>query len=422
MEEERDQNQKKGIRGRKILLLILAAAAAVFLVVRCRAAGQPDGLPVSVITLERRPLKEVLAVSGPVSGTDSVDVVSSIHAEILEIHVKEGDKVTKGQILAELDRTDLEREVEVARNAWELARVNKEQKDKEEKLGYEKAVQDLQKAQTDYSRSSVLFASGDISQAEMEVVSNTLNDARRAVEGYTVEGGRGVADPSYELQIQSAACELEKKEEALENTQIKSAIDGTVVRVNSKVGQFADKVENDKPMFSIENLDQLEMKIPVSEYSIGKVQVGQQVQITADILGGEAVQGQVVKISPTGEEKGGGSTERVIPITIQITSQDTRLIAGITARAEILIQQSDQALTVPMTALLEDGSGTSVAVVENQTIRRIPVTVGVDGDVNVEILPQEGYELKEGMEVVVNPDPQMADGAKAVIVSRQEGL
>lgn len=247
---------------------------------------QPDSV-VAVIPLEKQDIQEKLSISGPVSGTDSVDVVSNIHAEILQMNVKEGDKVIKGQVLAVLDRTELEREVNIARNAYEQAVANKEAQDKEAALGYEKAVQDFQKASTDHDRNSQLFAAGDISQADMEQSANALNDARRAMEKYTVENGRGVSDRSYGLQVENAAYELEKKQEELEKTEIKSEIDGTVVRVNSKVGQFADKVEDDKPIFSIENLDQLELEVKISEFSIGKVKEGQKALIGADILNGK---------------------------------------------------------------------------------------------------------------------------------------
>lgn len=124
--------------------------------------------------------------------------------------------------------------------------------------------------------------------------------------------------------MENAAYELEKKQEELEKTEIKSEIDGTVVRVNSKVGQFADKVEDDKPIFSIENLDQLELEVKISEFSIGKVKEGQKALIGADILNGKKEEGEVIKISPTGEEKGGGSTERVIPTIIRVNTPDTK--------------------------------------------------------------------------------------------------
>ena len=425
----RGEKREKGQPGARLLARwkrmsrrkkILAAAGilAVFVLAgQAAAGGEKAGVLVTVTPLAKKDIQEKLSLTGPVSGTDSVDVVSNIHAEITEMHVKEGDAVTKNQVLAVLDSTDLAREVEIARNTYELAVANKEEKDKEAALGYEKAVQDYQKASLDYSRNSQLFAAGDISQMDLEQSANALNDARRQMEGYRVENGRGVAEESYALQVENAAFELQKKQEELKNAQIKSSIDGTVVRVNSKVGQFADKVEDDKPMFSIENLEQLELEIKVSEYSIGKVQVGQKAVITADILDGASVEGKVVKISPTGEEKGGGSTERVIPTTIRINGDKSRLVAGITAKAELLIREAKDAFCVPATAVFDRGDGPCIAVAENMRVRIIPVTLGVDGDVEVEVIPREGDVLTEGMQVITNPEPQTEDGTAVTIAA-----
>lgn len=425
----RGKKREKGRPGARLLARwkrmsrrkkILAAAGilAVFVLAgQAAAGGEKAGILVTVTPLAKKDIQEKLSLTGPVSGTDSVDVVSNIHAEITEMHVKEGDAVTKNQVLAVLDSTNLAREVEIARNTYELAVANKEEKDKEAALGYEKAVQDYQKASLDYSRNSQLFAAGDISQMDLEQSANALNDARRQMEGYRVENGRGVAEESYALQVENAAFELQKKQEELKNAQIKSSIDGTVVRVNSKVGQFADKVEDDKPMFSIENLEQLELEIKVSEYSIGKVQVGQKAVITADILDGASVEGKVVKISPTGEEKGGGSTERVIPTTIRIDGDKSRLIAGITAKAELLIREAKDTFCVPATAVFDRGDGPCIAVAENMRVRIIPVTLGVDGDVEVEVIPREGDVLTEGMQVITNPEPQTEDGTAVTIAA-----
>lgn len=409
----------KGWSRRRKLLAAAVLLAVVFVLFRCAAGGSSDGFAANVMTLEKKPIQEKLSVSGPVEGTDSVDVVSNIHAEIISMNVKEGDQVTKGQVLAVLDRTDLEREVEIAQNAYELAEANQKEQNKTQALGYEKAVQDCQAAQADYDRKSLLFANGDISQVEMETAANALADARRHMEEYTVVNGVGTADPSYELQVKAAAFTLEKARKELESTEIKSAIDGTVVRVNSKVGQFADKVEDDKPILSIENLEQLEMEIKISEYSIGKVKLGQKVQISADILEGKTVEGEVIKISPTGEEKGGGSTERVIPITIRIQDSSSGLIAGITAKAEILIQESESAFVVPITALIDNGEGTCIAAAEEGKIRLIPVSTGVDGDVEIEVIPKEGYELTEGMMVITNPNTQLTDGMDVTVASQE---
>lgn len=102
-------------RKRKIITVVVVLAAAAFLLSRCgRGEKGPVAVPVNVMSLTRQPIKEKLSVSGPISGTDSVDVVSNIHAEIITMNVKEGDKVTKDQILAVLDKTDLERDLQVA--------------------------------------------------------------------------------------------------------------------------------------------------------------------------------------------------------------------------------------------------------------------------------------------------------------------
>ena len=123
--------------------------------------------------------------------------------------------------------------------------------------------------------------------------------------------------------------------------------------------------------------------------------MGQTAEISADILNGETVQGEVISISPTGEEKGGGSSERVIPTKIRILEDNTRLIAGITAKAQIILEEAKDALSVPVSAILSVGEETYVQAVNGGMIHWIPITVGVEGDVECEIIPAEGEVLDE---------------------------
>ncbi|MFR4441519.1 MAG: efflux RND transporter periplasmic adaptor subunit [Hungatella sp.] len=391
-------------------------AAVVLLGVKSMLGG--GSMPQMVMTspVTRGNIEEALSVSGPVSGTDSVDVVSNLHAEVLEIQVKEGDKVEKDQVLAVVDSTDIQKEVDIAQNAYDLAVSTLQEQQIAAENGYAKAQQDFQAAKTAFDRTNVLFQSGSVSQLEWETAKNVMDDAERQLRTFTLKDGRPVANESYSLQVQNAAFELEKKQTALENTVIKSPIAGTVVRVNAKVGRFADTIEDDKAMFSIENLETLEMKIPISEYSIGKVSVGQEAEISADILNGETVQGQVTAISPTGEEKGGGSTERVIPTTIRIEDKNTRLIAGITAKAKIRIREASDTLIVPISALIQQGDGTYVAAVENNMIRMVPVETGVESDIQVEVILPEGETLTEGTQVVTGQVAGLTDGMQVTAV------
>lgn len=98
---------KSWSRKRKIITGVAAAAVALVAISKVAGGNKEMGMPVMTAPLEKGDIEEMLSISGPVSGTDSAEVVSRLHAEILEILVKEGDQVKAGQVLARLDPTDL---------------------------------------------------------------------------------------------------------------------------------------------------------------------------------------------------------------------------------------------------------------------------------------------------------------------------
>ena len=411
--EKPKKKRRRWSRKKKIAVGAVAVAAAAFLGFNV-LGGNKEVVPVvATAPLTRGVIQNVLSVSGPVSGTDSVDVMSNIHGKIKNIAVKEGDKVVEGQLLGEIDETELLKELEIAQNSYDLAVANKEENLKSAQNGYAKALQDYQAAEANYNRLNILAQTGSVSQVELEQAANSMNDARRAMEGYNLENGQVVADKSYDLQIKNAQFNLDKAMENLNNARLTAPIAGTVVRVNGKVGQFADDLENNQPIFTIENLETLELEIQISEYSIGQVEVGQKATITADIMGDGSAQGEVISISPTGEEKGGGSTERVIPTKIRVLDKDSKLIAGITAKAGIVLEEAKDTWVIPISALRTEADGSSsIVVVENGLCRMVPVTTGVESDISVEIFPAEGAELTENMEYIITPDAALTEGSK----------
>lgn len=413
--------KKKWSRKKKIIMGSAVTVVFLFIAFKSVAGSKSAAMPVTATPLKKGEVTETLSVSGPVQGTDSVEVVSNLHAEILELKVKEGDKVEKGQLLATLDDKDAKKGVDIAQNAYDLAVSTYKDKQLEAENGYAKAKQEFETAKANYNRTLLLYQGGSATGVELETATNNMNNAARELTTYTIKDGKPVANESYSLQIEKEAFELEQKKEALENTKVTSPIAGTVVRVNCKVGRFADKTDDDKPMFIINNLDVLEMKINVSEYSIGKVKVGQPVAINADILNGDTVKGEVTDISPTGEEKGGGSTERVIPTTIRIIDQNTKLIAGITAKAKIELQKAEDVWVVPISALIQNPDGTmAVASVVNNTVKYIPVKTGVESDIESEIIPDEEGALTEGLQLIEAPSPMITDGMTVHVLPSQQ--
>jgi Membrane-fusion protein len=166
-------------------------------------------------------------------------------------------------------------------------------------------------------------------------------------------------------------------------------------------------------MFVIENIDKLKMMVDVSEYDIDKVAVGQPVTINADILKNDVANGVVVRISPTGEEKS-GSSERFIPIQIDIKSGYDRLIAGINANAKIQIAKADNAKVIPIEALRDNNDGTySVLRVNSENkLEAVAVEIGIEDALEIQIISDN---LNEGDKIVLNPDETMEEGMSVMV-------
>ena len=101
-----------------------------FLYISLLFPAKPMGTMVSVQALTKGDVQEKISLSGPVSGTDAQQVTSGLHAKVTEILVKEGDKVEKGQVLARLDKTDVNTALEAAKTQLDLAKANKTEAEK----------------------------------------------------------------------------------------------------------------------------------------------------------------------------------------------------------------------------------------------------------------------------------------------------
>ena len=162
-------------------------------------------------------------------------------------------------------------------------------------------------------------------------------------------------------------------------------------------------------MFVVENLNKLQMKVSVSEYDIGKIKVGQEVEIGSDVAGDEKARGVVSRISPTAEQKDNNTMERVIPVVIDITEKPETLMAGVIATARIKVNTAENVFAVPSGALVTDENSQNkvFALNDDNTIKSIAVETGLETDLETEV---KSDEFREGMKIVVNPDLSFTDG------------
>lgn len=378
------------------------------------SGGQEAGLPVSVAAVEQKDLRESISLKAPLEGTETVEIVSNLHYEVTAINVKEGDRVQKGQVLAVLDTAAMADEIGSAQDALAMAQAQYEDSMRSKQQGYEQAVQDLSTAEKAAERTVALFDMGGASAEENEKAQSALAAAQAAVKSYNVKNGQVQGSAADLKSIETARNALARKQDAFSDGKIISPISGTVTRVNINVGRFADETDDKKPMFVVENLQQLQMQVAVSEYDVADIAVGQKAEITADVLKGDTVSGVVERISPTGELKEGSTAERVIPTVVRLTETNEALIAGINAKAEIIIAEVKDALSVPLEAVQDHGDGTATVwrVKEDNTVEPVEVQLGLENDLEIQLISDT---LAVGDQLVLNPAEDLTEGMTVMV-------
>ncbi len=401
---------------KKIIIAIVAVAAVVGGVafkMQNAQPQEPQGVPVMTITTNRKNIQEVLKQKAVLEGTESAEVVSRLHYEIEQISVKEGSRVKKGQLLAVLDSTEIQQQIAQTKGELELLTYQQQEILANRQKEYDAAVMVRDQAKREYERQQQLLDGGVGTQVELDTAKDAFDKAERAVSDIPNENGTVILTNAEKQTKINAQQKADIQASTLNDCQIYSPITGTVTRVNTTVGRFADEMENNKPIFVIEDIDHLQMKVMISENDIDKVQVGQEVDITAEILGKDVVKGVVDRISPTGEEKNATSSERVIPVYIKVQEQNEKLIAGITAQATIKIAFAENVLVVPLEAIgeLEDGTTVIYTMTEQGTVHIVPVKTGLETDLEVEVTAQE---LTEGQTIILNPSLALTEGMAVV--------
>jgi len=351
-----------------IIPAVIAAAVVITAVFVLSRQGKEGAHPaVRTEAVSRMDLESTVTLKGTVTGTDSASVYSKSNNRIASIPVKEGDYVKVGQVLCELER------------------------DESADILLEKAEIELDQATRNEENVQFLYENGAASEEEAKQASN----AKRLAE----------------LNLE------ELKREA--NASVTSPIDGTVTRVNTAVGKLAGG-SNSEALFQIENIDKLQMRLPISEYDISSVRVGQDVRIISEAIGKKKMKGTVESIAPTGEQKVNSSgIEMVVPIVVAVDPEEKDLFAGVTARAEIVTGSIPNALAVPVDAITEDGETgqTYVFTVQDGALKKSEVTVLLEGDFYSAIA--EDGAVKEGDQVVLMPSADLEDGMQVTVESAQ---
>ncbi|PKM49396.1 MAG: hypothetical protein CVV02_16155 [Firmicutes bacterium HGW-Firmicutes-7] len=410
---------KKLLKHKKLIIFLLVLVIVASVIFVLNKNKKDPVVTANVLSLERKTLENIISVKSPLDGIEKAEVTSPLNYEIIDIKVKEGDIVTKDQILAILDSDGLQKEITSAQNQIELTKLEQKEKVKEMQIEYDKAILNLKELELSYAQNQKLYENDIITQEALRTIENNIAAAKKSIESYTVVDSQIVLSLSETKRLKIQEQDLNQKKVDLEKVYIKSPIDGTVTRVNVTLGRYANDTENEKSMFVIENLNKLQMKVSISEFDIGKIKLGQEVEIYSDIMGEEFVKGTVTRISPSAEQKDNNNMERVIPVLIDVLEKPDKLIAGIISTAKIKVEKAENVFSIPSGALVQDENSSYKLYVLNSdnTLKSIPVEIGLETDLETEI---QSAELTEGMNVVINPDNTFFEGM--IIFPNENGL
>lgn len=422
---------KKTSKKKWILIVIIIAliAGLIFLFLR------PKELPPKIVEtskLTKGDIESIVEVQGNVTAEDSAEITSPYNYEVIQINVKEGDTVAKGQVLAVLDAKALQDEIALLQKDIEsdVLRVNEAydavdniyNSTQSLELNLENAKIALNQSIENADKKKQLLDAGAIPQVEYDQALNAKEQAQIAYNQAQESLKKGSHDIQSAIEqatpkqssismIEGKRMSLAQKREKLKKLQITSPINGTVTRVYAKIGRYAQDTENHKAMFIIEDDSKKYITAKVGEYDISRVKEGQNVSISAEVLDNDTLKGRVNRISPTGEKSQTGNNI-VVPVKILITQNDPRLITGVTAKAKISIQKQSNVFKIPFDAIFsQDGKDYFYTIDEESKLKKIEVKKGLESDFDTAI---SSPDLKEGMIVVQAPDETYLEGDKVM--------
>lgn len=317
----------------------------------------------------------VLTASGYVVARRKAAVASKGTGRLVFLGVEEGDKVTKGQVIARLEDADVVAAREHARQQLRLAEA------------------DLYDAKKNLERMRILVQKDMVAQAEYDVAEARY---KRVIAG-----------------IEAARFALREAEVAVDNTRIIAPFDGTVLKKNADVGEIvaplAGAASSRAAVVTIADMSSLEVDADVSEANITRVSPNQPCEITLDAYPQQRYPGSVANIVPTADR-----AKATVLVKIKFKEYDQRVLPEMSAKITFLapgsVASGDSApvLTVPATAVVERAGRSIVYRIEDDRAREAPVTTGREIGGAVEI--KSG--LKEGEKVIVRVDERIKAGTK----------
>ena len=302
------------------------------------ASAAPGKYVFETVTVDKGDVSRVISASGQVQPREKVEVGSEVSGKITAIFVDFNDRVTKNQILAQVDPETFQNAVDQAQARLKQAQATVDNG----RASINRATVALDVAEKAYNRQKLLFSEQAISQQAWEQADQAYINAKLSLETEQVSLKSALAG------LDTARASVSDAVTKLERTKIRSPIDGVILSRKVEVGQTVQSSQSVAQFFTVAaDLSQIEIEAAVFESDIGGIDAGDPVVFTVDAFAGERFQGSVVQVQQLGVEQA-----NVVMYTVVVNARNPngKLLPGMTANVEITADRVEGTLRVDFDA------------------------------------------------------------------------
>jgi cobalt-zinc-cadmium efflux system membrane fusion protein len=337
----------------------------------------------------------IVATGKVLAKEDQVATIGPVHeGRIVNLYAGQGTVVRKGQKLADLESADIDQaEAEYLKALADLENANRT------------SAAEVKFNQATYDRTKLLFEKEITARKNLEQAEHDLELAKANASNSIASAKVALLNARRHLLIlglkESAIDALVHKPNLASSVfPLTSPISGVVVERNGSIGAT---VGSDANLFKIINVESVWIDANVFEKDLARVKGGQMVKVTVPSFPGATFVGQVILVSSIVD-----SETRTVKVRTEVSNRDGRLKPDMFANVEIVTNLRPAAISVPLSAVLEDGGKSVVFVSDGSNYQKKEVTLGLKSEDRVEIL--EG--LKEGDKVVIKGNYLLLEQSK----------
>ena len=385
-------------RRTKIIIAVAVIVVAALAILGFASRRGKDVTEVTLGKVERQDIVSKVTANGKIDAKRKVDLSANVMGQIVNLAVREGDVVKRGDFLLQIDQKQL---AATAQGASASLQALLSDRDASRATAAE-AQRNLERAQKNYGERIIPLA-------DLERARTALEAARANV-------------TAIERRIDQARAGVAAAQDTLSKTTMRAPMDGVVTALPVEEGEVAVIGTMNNPgtrLLTIADMSVVEAVMEVDETDIPTVKLGQRATVTIDAYPNQTFSGVVTEVgsSPIEQQGLGGTGSDAVnfEVKVQIENPPAGIRPGFSASADIITGTRTKAVTIPLQALVvreKPGTGggkpqdeEGVFVFDNGAAKFIPVKTGLAGDSNIEVVTG----LQDGQRIVTGPFRALRD-------------